>query len=216
MTQFEKTFQIMKKPGIIIFYAILVILSYSFIDRPLATYFHQLDLRTNIHALSVLTAFGFWIAYVVLFLCAALYFRYIRVNSLYEARSWYFLGCVLIANLVCLILKIALSRARPDLLFTSNEFGFYWFKFSKLYWSFPSGHTTTVVSLAVGLGILFPRYFYAALGLALMVAASRVLLYYHYLSDVLTGFYLSIMVVGFYTQYLQRNNWLLKEGCIKP
>ena len=128
MTQFEKTFEFMKKPWVILLYAILVILSYFFVDKNLATYFHQLDLRTNIHILSILTAFGQWIAYIVLFLAAALYFRYVRTNPVFEARAWYLLGCVFFANLVCFVLKVALSRARPDLLFSSNEFGFYWFK----------------------------------------------------------------------------------------
>ncbi|WP_133137062.1 phosphatase PAP2 family protein [Legionella rowbothamii] len=214
MTQFEKTFEFMKKTWVILLYAILVILSYIFVDKTLATYFHQLDLRTNIHALSILTAFGQWIVYIGLFFCAAVYFRYVRTNPVSEARAWYLLGCVLVANLVCFVLKVALSRARPDLLFSSNEFGFYWFRMGKYYWSFPSGHTTTVVSLAVGLGVLFPRYFYAALGVALLVAASRVLLYYHYLSDVMTGFYLTVLVVGFYTHYLKQKNWFEEKGCI--
>lgn len=146
--------------------------------------------------------------------CAAVYFRYVRTNPVSEARAWYLLGCVLVANLVCFVLKVALSRARPDLLFSSNEFGFYWFRMGKYYWSFPSGHTTTVVSLAVGLGVLFPRYFYAALGVALLVAASRVLLYYHYLSDVMTGFYLTVLVVGFYTHYLKQKIGLRKKAAL--
>ena len=210
MTQFEKTFNLMKKPWIIISYAILVCLTYIFLDRPIATYFHQLDLRTNIHALSVLTAFGQWIIYLVLFFCAALYFRFIKANSLNEARSWYLLSCVLAANVVCVVIKVALSRARPDLLFASNEFGFYWFKMKGAYWSFPSGHTTTIVSVAAAWGVLFPRHFYALLTLALLVAASRVLLYYHYVSDVMTGFYLSLLTVGFFTHYLKKNHWLGK------
>ncbi len=211
MTQFEKTVHFMKKPWAIIFYAILVVISYIFIDRALATYFHQLDLRTNIHMLSFLTTFGKWIAYVVLFVVAALYFRFIKVNSVYEARSWYLLGCVIIVNLVCLVVKVTLSRARPDLFFTYNEFGFYWFKLKSAYWSFPSGHTMTIISVASGLGVVFPRYFYVLLTLALLVAASRVLLYYHYLSDVMTGFYLSLMVVGMFTQYLKEKKWFTKQ-----
>ncbi|CAM4503542.1 MAG: hypothetical protein LEGION0403_FIIPPAGN_01869 [Legionella sp.] len=214
MTQFEKTFEFMKKPWVILFYAILVILSYIFVDKDLATYFHQQDLRTNIHVLSILTAFGQWIVYIVLFLATALYFRYVHTNPVFEARAWYLLGCIFIANLVCFVLKVSLSRARPDLLFSSNELGFYWFKMGKYYWSFPSGHTTTVVSLTVGIGVLFPRYFYAVLGVALLVAASRVLLYYHYLSDVMIGFYLTLLVVGFYTHYLKQKNWFEEKGCI--
>ena len=204
MTQFEKTICFMKKPWVIGLYVILVILSYVYIDRGLASYFHQFDLRTSIHALNYLTALGQWLAYIALFLLAGLYFRFVRVNSVYEARAWYLLGCVLVANLVCLVLKVALSRARPDLLFSSNEFGFYWFKHKSAYWSFPSGHTTTVISLAAGLGVLFPRYFFLALAIALLVAATRVLLYYHYLSDVMTAFYLSLLVVGFFYSVFEK------------
>ncbi|WP_454785153.1 phosphatase PAP2 family protein [Legionella sp. WA2024007413] len=210
MTQFEKLFNFMKKPWVIIFYAILVFLAYYFVDRSVATYFHQLDLETKLPILGILTALGKWVAYIVLFFVAGLYFRYIQVNPVYEQRSWYLLGCVLLANLVCLILKVVLSRARPELLFASNEFGFYWFQLSSKYWSFPSGHTTTVISLAAGFGALFPRYFYSLLVIALLVAASRILLCFHYLSDVMSAFYISLLVVGFFTEYVKRKNWFKK------
>ncbi|MCL9685619.1 phosphatase PAP2 family protein [Legionella maioricensis] len=210
MTQFEKTYNLMKKPWAILLYLVLVILAYHFVDRPMASYFHQLDLRANFHILNLLTTLGKVIIYVVLFTLAGLYFRYIATNPVYEARSWYLLACVVIANLVCLILKTSLGRARPDLLFTSNIFGFYWFKTTALYWSLPSGHTTTVISVASGFGVIFPKYFYAFLGLAFLIVLTRVLLYYHYLSDVMTAFYLCILVVGVFTQYIKRNQYLSK------
>ena len=210
MTQFERTYNLMKNPWTILVYIVLVILAYHFVDRPLATYFHQLDLRTNLHILNLLTGLGKVTIYVVLFTLAGLYFRFIGTNPVYEARSWYLLACVVLANLLCLILKTSLGRARPDLLFTSNIFGFYWFKGTALYWSLPSGHTTTVVSLAGGFGVIFPKYFYAFLGLAFLIVLTRVLLYYHYLSDVMTAFYLCILVVGVFTQYIKRNQYLSK------
>lgn len=213
MTQFEKLFHFMKKPWVIIVYAIFVILAYYFVDKPLAIYFYHLALGTKLPFLQILTAFGKWIAYIILFLVGGLYFRYIQVNAIYEARSWYLLGCVFLANVVCTILKVTLSRARPDLLFSSNEFGFYWFKLSSNYWSLPSGHTTTVISLAAGLGIIFSRYFYALLVIALSVVTSRVLLCFHYLSDVMSAFYISLLVVGFFTEYLKRKNWFNKMDC---
>lgn len=207
MTQFERTFNTMKNPWIIEIYLVLVILAFQFADIKIATIFHQLDLRTNFH---VSNLWGKDIVYIMIFLFSGLYFRYVRPNSLNEDRSWYLLACIIIPNLICLILKITLSRARPDLLFTSNAFGFYWFKLNGQYWSFPSGHTTTVTSLACGLGVLFPKYFYVYLALAFLIVLTRVLLYYHYLSDVMTAFYLSILVIGLFTQYIKRNNYLSK------
>ncbi|MGL5741546.1 MAG: phosphatase PAP2 family protein [Legionella sp.] len=213
MTQFDNVFNLMKKTLIIFFYAILVVLAYSFIDRPVAMYLHQFDLGIMVPVLKNLTSLGKWIAYIALFFIAGVYFRYIQVNSVYEARSWYLFGCVLIANLICLILKVAVSRARPDLLFSSNEFGFYWFKLSENYWSLPSGHTTTVISLAASFGVLYPRYFYVLLVVALLVATSRVLLCFHYLSDVMSAFYISLLVVGFFTEYIKGTKWFKKMGC---
>jgi membrane-associated phospholipid phosphatase len=207
MTQFEKTFNLMKNPRSIAIYISLVILSFLFVDRPLATYFHQLDFRTNLHVLNLLTILGKDIIYLALFFFAALYFRYIRTNSVNEAKSWYLLACIITANLVCLVIKVTLGRARPDLLFSNDAFGFYWFKLSGQYWSLPSGHTTTVISLAAGFGVLFPKYFYTFLVLAFLIVLTRVLLYYHYLSDVMSAFYISILVIGLLTDYLRRNQY---------
>ena len=208
MTQFEKTYNLMKKPWVIAIYAILVVLAYHFVDESLAVFLHQYDLRSNLYALKLLTSFGAVAIYLILFLLMGLYFRYVRVNAANEAKALYLFACIIIPNLVCLVLKVIFSRARPELLFSINDFGFFWFESQSLYWSFPSGHTTTIVSLAAGLGVLFPRYFYTLLALAVCVALSRVLLYYHYLSDIMTAFYISILVVGFFTQYLKRNQYL--------
>lgn len=216
MTQFEKTTHFMRKPRVIFLYALFVVLAYYFIDKSLAVYFCQLHLRTKVPFLEVLTALGQWIAYIILFFSAGLYFRYIKINPVYEARCWYLLGCVFIANLVCLILKVTLSRARPDLLFSTNEFGFYWFKLSSNYWSFPSGHTTTVISLATGLGMLFPRYFYGLFAFGILVAASRILLCFHHFSDVMSAFYISVLVVSFFTEFLRKKvgekKWMVLFG----
>lgn len=208
MTQFEKTFNLMKKPWAIVVYSMLVILAYAFLDKPLATYFHQLDLRTNLHILNILTTLGKLVIYLVLLPLAGLYFRFLKVNPVYEARSWYLFACLVLSSLVCFVLKIAISRARPELLFSINAYGFYGFKMSSMYWSLPSGHSTTVVSLAAGLGVIFPRYFYTFLGLAFMVILTRVSLYYHYLSDVMSAFYLTLLVVGYATRYIKENHYL--------
>lgn len=213
MTQFEKTVSWMKKPWVMGVYAIFVVLAYSIADRPVATFFYQLNIGTKLPLLAMLTALGKWTVYAILLFSGGLYFRYIRINPVYEIRTWYLLGCVLVANFICLVLKVALSRARPDLLFSSNEFGFYWFQLKGNYWSFPSGHVTTVVSLAAGLGVIFSRYFYVFLVLACFIAATRVLLCFHYLSDVMIAFYLTLLVVSFFTDFFKKKigpkKWVL-------
>jgi undecaprenyl-diphosphatase len=53
--------------------------------------------------------------------------------------------------------------------------------------SFPSGHTITAFAVAVTLGVFYPAMLPALLFCALCIAASRVLLGMHFLSDVLVG-----------------------------
>lgn len=53
--------------------------------------------------------------------------------------------------------------------------------------SFPSGHTITAFAIAVSLGLYYPSLIVGLIFCALSVAASRVILGLHYLSDVAAG-----------------------------
>ena len=53
--------------------------------------------------------------------------------------------------------------------------------------SFPSGHTITAFAVAVSLSLFYPALAVGLLFCALSVAASRILLGMHFLSDVLAG-----------------------------
>lgn len=204
MTLFERTYEIIKKPWVIATYILFIIFIYLVVDRPLAIYLHSLNLRVNLHILNILTYLGLGVAYMSVLFIAGLCFRYGWPNSAHEKKAWYLLGCVVVPNVIGLILKVILGRARPELLFSNQEFGFYGLKFSKMYWSFPSGHSITVAALVYGIGMLYPKYFIEALIVGLIVATSRVLLYYHYLSDVLVGFYFSLLIAGLFTHVIKR------------
>jgi undecaprenyl-diphosphatase len=53
--------------------------------------------------------------------------------------------------------------------------------------SFPSGHTITAFAIALSLGLYYPALVVGLVFCAVSVAASRVILGLHYLSDVLVG-----------------------------
>ena len=53
--------------------------------------------------------------------------------------------------------------------------------------SFPSGHSMTAFAIAVSVGSFYPQYQPALLAVAVTIAASRVILGMHFLTDVLAG-----------------------------
>ena len=69
--------------------------------------------------------------------------------------------------------------------------------------SFPSGHTITACAVAVSLSLFYPELAVGLLFCALSVAASRILLGMHFLSDVLAG-----AVIG--TALACGSTWLMR------
>lgn len=60
--------------------------------------------------------------------------------------------------------------------------------------SFPSGHTMTAFAITFALGLYYPALLAGLIFCALSVAASRVILGLHYLSDVLAGMAIGIAI----------------------
>ena len=93
-----------------------------------------------------------------------------------------------VGGLVVLLLKRGVARARPELYFEKGIYGMgEAFSRAQLFNSFPSSHTYAAFSVAVVLGILAPRWRWAFLSLAALVAVSRLVNLDHYLSDVMTA-----------------------------
>ncbi len=118
--------------------------------------------------------------------------------------SAYLFLTVAVSGLICDIIKVFVSRARPIELFQNQLYGLRWFKTHAQFWSFPSGHSTVIAALAMAVSLLWPRSWLFCLVIALMVAASRVILTAHYLSDVMAGLYLGSISSYYLMQYLAR------------
>lgn len=104
-------------------------------------------------------------------------------------------------SLVTAIVKRLIGRSRPTLYDSVGAFDFQslsWLDWT--YQSFPSGHTTTAFALCYSVSFLVPRAFTAMLGLAVLIALSRIIVGAHYPTDVLGG-----AIVGTLGAYLVRN-----------
>ena len=172
-----------------------LVISFYYLDQPIALYFQSLNLSETLPWLRWVTNAGLGGPYLISLFLIALFYRYAYRNKSYELKAWFLWFCVLIPSLVCLFLKTVLGRSRPGLLFNDGIYGFFGFHTGAQYWSFPSGHTTTITGMAFGLCILFPKYTYWFIVAALTIAFSRILLTQHFLSDVLMAAYLSFIEV---------------------
>lgn len=93
---------------------------------------------------------------------------------------------VALPGLFVTTLKRVIGRARPMVNGGPHPFDFEPFSVAA-YASMPSGHTTTVFSILVAVGSLWPRARTALWIYALVIAASRIVVTAHYPSDVLAG-----------------------------
>jgi membrane-associated phospholipid phosphatase len=113
-------------------------------------------------------------------------------------RAWspipaFLFAAVATAGIASDILKVIFGRARPKLLFDAQFYGFTWFGWHVDYWSFPSGHAATIVSLSAALAYLWPSQSWFYLLVGVIVAASRVVVGAHFFSDTIAGAWLAVL-----------------------
>ncbi|HHD79343.1 MAG TPA: phosphatase PAP2 family protein [Epsilonproteobacteria bacterium] len=178
----------------------VTVLLYLYADKELTIYFHQMsgnELKDFFH---FLTRFGKSEWYLIPSISLYAWFRYTR-HFLYAKQALYVFVTNVVAGLGVWLFKVPFGRARPELYFKEDIYGFQWFEITPKYASFPSGHTITVISTAVALSLLFPRWKYPILLFGTLVALSRVVITAHYLSDVVFASFLGTAVAVYFYQY---------------
>ncbi len=157
---------------------------------------HEWQEHHDFSILHAITAIGSVYKWTAVILMVALACRYTVRKKTLETRLWVLLILVAVPNMLCSVFKVLVGRARPEVLFETQSFGCYGWAFHNTHWSFPSGHTTNMTALILSVMILFSWHGFWFVPLALMVIATRVLLTFHYLSDVLATMYLTTLEVG--------------------
>jgi undecaprenyl-diphosphatase len=116
-------------------------------------------------------------------------------------------GAWLIANLA----KNIIGRARPRLFDTMGPLEFKLFAFDSHYAALPSGHATNIFAFATVIGMLWPRGRLLLYTLAAWIAASRVLIGEHYVTDVVLGAILGTAFPYFVRERFAARRWLFER-----
>ena len=113
--------------------------------------------------------------------------RFDRACLFLAERAGFLIAVLAVSGLASQAIKHLFGRARPSLIDLVGPFHFDMMALQSTYASMPSGHAVSAFAMAVSLGWMAPRLRWPLLGLALLIAISRVVISAHYPSDVLAG-----------------------------
>ena len=178
---------------------LFIVFSYYFLDRKIAGFSY--DFISGKRMISAYTSnipdLLLPLAFVITGLSWAAYswFRRKDISSPYT-RLFHLIGwTVPLSFLLKTGLKyvFGMTNAR-EWLVNKGEFGFHWLHGGANYCGFPSGHMAVFSVLVIALVRYFPRYRSAGLSFLLLLAAALVITGYHFLSDVVAGALLGLMI----------------------
>lgn len=117
----------------------------------------------------------------------------------------YVFAAVALSGIVASLTKHIVGRARPRHFDETGIWSSHFLSGDSSWASFPSGHATTAMALATGLGLLFPRLRPALICAGLWIAFSRLATRAHYPSDVLAGCMLGALTAWLMARLLARH-----------
>jgi membrane-associated phospholipid phosphatase len=106
------------------------------------------------------------------------------VLAMIATRVGFVFLAVGVPGLFISVIKRFIGRVRPS---PAGPFAYEPFHWRPDFASLPSGHTTTAFATLVAVGALFPRARPFLWGFALLIAASRIAVSAHFVSDVIAG-----------------------------
>ena len=182
------------------------------VDRPLALFLKAHADTGLIRAAATVTdlgkAWGWLIASAAIFLLA----RFVWRRAALAAQAGFVFTCIAVSGLTADAIKAVLGRARPKLLFLDGEYGFSFWRLGADVTSFPSGHATSAMALALSLAVVLPKFRYPLIGLGVLLAFSRVLTAAHFLSDVVAASALAAATVVLVKMAFEQRGYALRSS----
>jgi lipid A 4'-phosphatase len=183
--------------------ALIEIVAIGWIDRPVATYFREAGTVWR-PFFGPIGSLGIAMPYLIVFGIAFAALRWggnlpsfepwaARMRAAARIPALLFAG-IAVSGIVVDLLKVIVGRPRPKLLFSAGSYEFDWIGLSADHWSFPSGHAATAAALATALWCLWPQPVLFYLIGAALISASRLVMGAHYLSDVVMGAFIGVLV----------------------
>jgi membrane-associated phospholipid phosphatase len=128
---------------------------------------------------------------VLLLLAAALSPALTRMSqgvlAALAVRFGFLLVAIGLPSLFATVIKRLIGRARPYVGSHDDPFAYMPFVWKPEYASMPSGHATTALAAAIAIGAVWPRLRPVMWLYALVIMATRILIFVHHPSDVLGG-----------------------------
>lgn len=166
-------------------------LSFNYLDQPIAYFFHQ-HAQTGISLF--LTQFITLLGDARVTLACTLILMAMAINVIRKQPQHRLANILLLTSIAMLIaffsetaLKFLLGRYRPEMLFHQGLYGFHYLTHEFLMTSMPSGHATRAFVLVTGFSLMYKRLAPLFLLIGLLVCLSRLVLGFHFLSDVIIG-----------------------------
>lgn len=130
---------------------------------------------------------------------AAGFYRLVRRDDGRCRGALLILAAIALSGILVNLLKFLFGRTRPGMLYDHGIAEFMGPTFDSAIRSFPSGHAATVGAITGLVFLLAPRWRGAAIAFAIAVGLSRLLVGYHFVSDVIAG-----LAVGWLSVVLAR------------
>lgn len=199
--------------------ALLVFLSYSVLDKSVALLIKKLWFSTRLSLFSTDIPDLLPLLVVLITGFAWIVFFYLIRKGIYNTQTRFFqliAVTVPFANVLKWALKYVFGRINTRFWLqhpSANEF--HWLHGSANFSGFPSGHMAVFTVLIIALSIYYPRYQTMYNACLALLALALLVTNYHFLSDIIAGAYVGLLVHAV-TQYrLTLQQGLRDEGTAK-